>query len=191
MPIPPEMITEYGTKQPIILMDGCRTLDEAIRELQRHAFSDRDTFLVLSLQDNNYRVCKFLKLGTILKKMGPRCLDRPLAELPIPPASDVIAVDTPRPPGLIRETIRGQPEATVVIIDNNAFAGLMTNPLRGVADNLSLLELHGDLVKLREDLEARSDVPPPICPHCGHQGFHDYDLEQDEFSCIACGRVVN
>lgn len=91
--------------------------------------------------------------------------------------------------------VASHPQSPVVVTDAGKFAALFVNPNRsgdlGLADNLSLLELHGELVQLSQD--PRTDyvpkVQPPTCPHCHQANFYKLN-DAMQFFCPNCKGIV-
>ena len=177
-----------------VCMEGSQTLTEAIQSFQYLKYSENDSYLVITLSDEQYNVILFSDLKEILEKLGTESLTQ-LSNLPIPPASRVVPTDTTESGGDIINWVASHPQSPVVVTDAGKFAALFVNPNRGgdsgLADNLSLLELHGELVQLSQD--PRTDyapkVQPPICPHCHQANFYKLN-DAMQFFCPNCKGIV-
>jgi hypothetical protein len=193
MSIRSKTIEENGKQTACI--GGSRTLTETIESFKNLKYSESNTYLVVTLPNDNYNVILFSDLKEILKKLGPASLTQQLSSLPIPPASRIVPTDTPESGGDIIDWVASHPQSPVVITDAGKIAALFVNPNRsgdsGLADNLSLLSLHGELVQLSQD--ARADytpkVQPPICPHCHQANFYKLN-EAKQFFCPNCKGIV-
>jgi hypothetical protein len=193
MTIRKKTIEENGKRT--ICMEGSRTLTETIQSFQDLKYSENDTYLVVSLADEQYNVILFSDLKEILKKLGSEGLTQPLSNLPIPPASRVVPTDTEESGGDIIDWVASHPQSPVVVTDAGKFAALFVNLNMsgdsGLADNLSLLGLHGELVQLSQD--PRTDyapkVQPPICPHCHQANFYQLN-DAMQFFCPNCKGIV-
>jgi hypothetical protein len=178
-----------------VCMEGSQTLTEAIQSFQHLKYSENDTYLVVILSGEKYNVILFSDLKEMLKKLGSEGLTEPLANLPIPPASRVVPTNTEESGGDIMDWVASHPQSPVVVTDAGKFAALFVNPNRdgdsGLADNLSLLGLHGELVQLSQD--PRTDyapkVQPPICPHCHQANFYKLN-DAMQFFCPNCKGIV-
>ncbi|WP_339376197.1 hypothetical protein [Calothrix sp. NIES-2098] len=182
-------------RKPSVCMEGSQTLTEAIEAFQALKYSENNTYLVVRLSDDKYNVILFSNLKAILKKLGSNSLTQ-LSNLPIPPASRVVPTDTEESGGDILDWVASHPQSPVVVTDAGKFAALFVNPNRsgdsGLADNLSLLGLHGELVQLSQD--PRSDykpkVQPPTCPHCHQVNFYRFNTDAKQFFCPNCKGIV-
>lgn len=173
-----------------ILMDKDNTLDEAFKALKTRDYAENEAYLVVSMDVQQYRVSLFAHLNEILFKLGPNSLNRPLAELPIPPASEIVPMDTPRTSGEIIKWVASHPHSRVVITDLGQFKGLLANEdMGGAWDSRSAAELHGEYACLRDNPAATVKLSPPICPHCGHQDFYELN-DKLQFYCIQCRQIV-
>lgn len=192
MSIRKKTIEENGKRT--VCMEGSRTLTEAIQSFQDLKYSENDTFLVVSLADEKYNVILFSDLKEILKKLGSEGLTQPLSNLP-PTAVHVVPMDTEESGGDILDWVASHPQAPVVVTDAGKFAALFVNPNMsgdsGLADNLSLLELHGELVQLSQDprTDYATKVQPPICPHCHQANFYKLN-DAMQFFCPNCKGIV-
>ena len=190
-----------------VCMEGSQTLTEAIQSFQYLKYSEKDTYLVVTLSDEQYNVILFSDLKEILKKLGSEGLTQPLSNLPIPPASRVVPTDTEESGGDIMGWVAGHPLSPVVVTDAGKFAALFVNPNRsgdsGLADNLSLLSLHGELVSLIDNvslinlsgeyapLDSRASHASqiPICPHCRQVNYYSLN-DAMQFFCPNCKGIV-
>jgi hypothetical protein len=192
MSIRKKTIEENGNQT--VCMKGSQTLTEAIQAFQALKYSENDTYLVVSLSGDRYNVILFSDLESILKKLGPNSLTQ-LSNLPIPPASRVVPTDTEESGGDIIDWVASHPQSLVVVTDAGKFATLFANPNRsgdsGLADNLSLLELHGELVQLSQDPRSdyKTKVQPPICPHCHQANYYSLN-DAMQFFCPNCKGIV-
>jgi len=178
-----------------VSMEGSQTLTEAIQSFHDLKYSENDTYLVVTLSGEKYNVSLFSDLKEILKKLGSEGLTQPLSNLPIPPASRIVPTDTEESGGDILDWVASHPQAPVVVTDAGQFAALLVNPNRsgdsGLADNLSLLGLQGELVQLSQDPRAgyTSKVQPPTCPHCHQANFYSLN-DAMQFFCPNCKEIV-
>lgn len=185
---------EENNKQSVC-MEGSKILTKAIQSFQNLNYAENDTYLVVSLADEQYNVILFSDLKEILKKLGPEGLTQPLCNLPFPPASRVVPTDTDESGGDILDWVAIHPQSPVVVTDAGKFAALFVNPNRsgdsGLADNLSLLGLHGELVQLSEDPRADyiPKVQPPICPHCHQANYYGIN-DAMQFFCTNCKKEI-
>jgi hypothetical protein len=178
-----------------VCMEGSQTLTEAIQSFQHLKYSENDTYLVVTLSDEQYSVILFSDLKEMLKKLGSEGLTQTLSNLPIPPVSRIVPTDTTESGGDIIDWVASHPQSPVVVTDAGKFAALFVNPNRsgdsGLVDNLSLLGLHGELVQLSQD--SRTDyapkVQPPICPHCHQANFYKLN-DAMQFFCPNCKGIV-
>ena len=193
MSIRKKTIEENGKRN--ICMEGIRTLAEVIQSLQDLKYSESDTYLVVSQAGTKYSVILFTDLKEILKKLGSEGLTQPLSNLPIPPASRVVPTDTEESGGDIVDWVGSHPQFPVVITDDGKFVALFVNPNRGgdsgLADNLSLLSLHGELVQLSQDPQTdyAPKVQPPICPNCHQTNYYKLNNAM-QFFCPKCKGIV-
>lgn len=192
MSIRKKTIEENGKRT--ICMEGSRTLTEAIKSFKDLKYSENDTHLVVILADEKYNVILFSDLKEILEKLGTESLTQ-LSNLPIPPASRIVPTDTTESGGDIIDWVASHPQSPVVVTDAGKFAALFVNPNRGgdsgLADNLSLLGLHGELVQLSQDhrTDYATKVQPPICPHCHQANFYKLN-DAMQFFCPNCKGIV-
>ncbi|MEH1784529.1 MAG: hypothetical protein V7L23_02715 [Nostoc sp.] len=193
MSIRKKTIEENGKRT--VSMGGSQTLTQAIQSFEDIKNSENDTYLVVSLSNAKFNVILFSDLiEKILKKLGPNSLTQ-LSNLPIPPASRIVPTDTTESGGDIIDWVASHPQAPVVVTDTGKFAALFVNPNRsgdsGLADNLSLLELHGELVQLSQDPRAgyTPKVQPPTCPHCHQANFYMLN-DAMQFFCPNCKGIV-
>lgn len=191
MPIRERTIKENS--KPAVPVEGSQTLTEAIQTLKDLKYSEDDTYLVVTLPGNEYKVILFSGITGILKKLGPSGLNQPLSNLPIPPAGRVVPTDTEEGGGEIINWVASHPEAPVVVTDAGKFAALFVNPNRsgGLADNLSLLEIHGEYVSINKDPRADSgrNKDLPVCPHC-HQANYFKANDTMDLICPNCKEMV-
>jgi hypothetical protein len=195
MPIRQATLKKHGEKY-VILMDGTKTLSEALRRLRENDYQENQTYLVVARADKQYQVALFSELKSVVALMGYDSLVQPLHTLPIPFADWPVPTNTPRSGQEIIDLVASNPQSTVVVVEGDQVVGLFANPNRsGVAgwlEKLSLLELHGKPIQLdkdpRADFEAR--VAPPVCPHCGKKNFFSFDPQHQTYICPSCGKVV-
>jgi len=186
-------IEEHGKRT--ISLQGNQTLTEALQALQNLQYSENDTYLVVTLSDEKYHVMLFADLKAILKKLGPDSLTQPLSSLPLAPVSRIVPTETTESGGDLLAWVASHPQAPVVVTDAGKFAALFINPNRsgeaGLADNLSLLGLQGELVQLSQDHRADyvPKVQPPTCPHCHQANFYRLN-EAMQFFCPNCKGLV-
>ena len=178
-----------------VCMEGSQTLTEAIQSFQHLKYSENDTYLVVTLSDEQYSVILFSDLKEMLKKLGSEGLTQTLSNLPIPPVSRIVPTDTTESGGDIIDWVASHPQSPVVVTDAGKFAALFVNPNRsgdsGLVDNLSLLGLHGELVQLSQDprTDYATKVQPPICPHCHQANFYKLN-DAMQFFCPNCKGIV-
>jgi hypothetical protein len=178
-----------------VCMESSRTLTETVQAFQKLKYSENDTYLVVSLAGEKYNVILFSDLKEILKKLGPEGLTQPLSNVPISPASRVVPTDTDESGGDIMDWVASHPQSPVVVTDAGKFSALFVNPNRsgdsGLADNLSLLSLHGELIQLSQDPRANyaPKVQPPICSNC-HQANYFNLNDVMQFFCPNCKAIV-
>ena len=84
---------------------------------------------------------------------------------------------------------------TLVVTNEQGFAGLFTNPHMGggLIDGGSLLELHGELTSIKNDPRTMptATVSYPICPYCGYdKEFYRYNVDSDKFTCQECKQEI-
>jgi hypothetical protein len=193
MSVRKKTIKENGKRT--ISLQGSQTLTEALQALQDLQYSENETYLVVTLADAKYHVILFADLTAILKKLGPDGLTQPLSNLPLAPASRIVPTDTEESGGDLLAWVASHPQAPVVVTDAGKFAALFINPNRsgeaGLADNLSLLGLQGELVQLSQDRRADyvPKVQPPACPHCHQANFYRLN-EAMQFFCPNCKSLV-
>lgn len=186
---------EENSKQTV-LMNGSQTLIEAIQILQDKKLQENDTYLVVTLSDEVYRVILFSKLKEILMKLGVEYLTQSLSILPLPLASRIIPTNTEESGGDILDWLSTHPQSSVVITDAGKFTGLFINPNRagdsGLADSISLQEIHGEFVRLSQDPRADfvRKVQPPICPHCHQTNFYRVNAAMQVFCPNCKGTIV-
>jgi hypothetical protein len=192
VPIRKKTIEENGKQT--VCMEGSRTLTETIQSFQDLKYSENDTYLVVALSDKKYNVILFSDLKEILEKLGTESLTQ-LSNLPIPPANRIVPTDTTEGGGDIIDWVASHPQSPVVVTDAGKFAALFVNPNMsgdsGLVDNLSLLELHGELVQLSQDPRTNyaTKVQPPICPHCQQANFYKLN-DAMQFFCPNCKGIV-
>ncbi|MDY7039266.1 MAG: hypothetical protein SVX38_00195 [Chloroflexota bacterium] len=180
----------------IIVMDGAQTLGDALQFLRGHGYQANQTYLVVAQTDQRHRVALFSELKGVVAMMGYDSFAQPLHALPLPFADRVESTDTPQSGQEVVDWVASNPQSTVVVIEGDQVVGLFANPNRssgsGWLDNLSLLELHGELVQLggdpRADFVAR--VRPPRCPHCQMENFFEFNPQQRVYICPHCGEAV-
>lgn len=193
MPIHDRILKKHG-KKLVILMAGNQTLNGVIQRLQEGGYPENDTYLVVSLSNQQYKVAPLLGIRNIVTKMGPDTLIQPLADLPIPAASRVEHKNTSETAKSVENWLTNHPGATIVVINDQGFVGLMamTN-MAGVFDSLILGALEGEDVDIGQDFRAdvTKKVAVPTCPHCNHRNFFNYDLEQNQFVCPNCRKVID
>lgn len=193
MSIRKKTIEENGKRT--VSLEGSQTLTEAIQSFKDLKYSESDTYLVVTLSDEKYNVTLFSDLKEILKNLGPEGLTRPLSNLPIPPASRIVPTDTTESGGDIIDWVTSHPQSPIVVTDTGEFTALFVNPNRsgdsGLTDNLSLLELHGELVQFSQDPRAdyKPKVQPPSCPHCHQANFYILN-DAMQFVCPNCKEIV-
>lgn len=176
-------------------VEGSQTLTEAIQSFENLKYSENDIYLVVVLPDEKYNVILFSDLKGILKKLGPEGLTQPLSNFPIPSASRVVPTDTEESGGDIIDWVASHPQSPVIVTDAGKFAALFVNPNRsgdaGLADNLSLLGLHGELLQLSQDPRANyvPKVQPPTCPHCHQANYYKLNDAKQLF-CPNCKEIV-
>jgi len=185
---------EENGKQTVS-MKGSQTLAEAIQSLKDLNYSENDTYLVVILSEEKYGVILFSDLKEILEKLGPESLTQPLSNLPIPPASRIVPTDTTESGGDIIDWVASHPQSPIVVTDTGKFTALFVNPNRsgdsGLADNLSLIEIHGELASLSQDPRADyvPKVHPPTCPHCHQANFYKVN-EAMQIFCPNCKGII-
>jgi hypothetical protein len=195
MPVRSNTLKKYG-EEYFIALDGYKTLNEAFLILQDSKFQVNQTYLVASLPENQYLATSFLELKSVVAKMGINCFSRALRELPIPVATMVIPVDTPKSGKEIIDWVALHPESIVIVVAENRPIGLFANPNRSIASDIfgtiNLIRLHGDYIELLRDPRANyiPRIKPPTCPHCLHVGFYDYDAMQKYYFCTNCKQDV-
>lgn len=191
MPIRERTIKEHS--KPAVPVEGSQTLTEAIQTFEDLKYSKDDTYLVVTLPGNEYKVILFSGITGILKKLGSSGYNQPLSNLPIPPAGRIVPADTEEGGGEIIDWVASHPQESVVVTDAGKFAALFVNPNRsgGLADNLSLLGLHGETVPLSQDLRVdfgrNKDLP--VCPHCHQANYFKANGTMDLF-CPNCKEIV-
>ena len=179
-----------------ISMAGNQTLKEALKLFKDNKYPETNTYLIVAIANEQYNVILFSELKKPILKMGYESLNLPLSDFPIPQASLIVPRDTKKSGGDILEWVRNNSESRVVVTDAENFIGLFVNPNRSgssdLADNLSLLELCGELNELTQD--PRSDyvpkVEPPTCPICNTQNFYGFDVEKKAYICPHCEGII-
>lgn len=195
MTIRDKTLQENSAKYTISIT-GNQTLTEAFKLFEDNKYPENDTYLVVSLPNSQYNVTLFSELKKTLQMMGKQTLTQPLSDLPITPASRIIPKDTTESGGEILDWVRTNPQSKVVVTDAGNFIGLFVNSNRsrgsGLADNLPLLELCGELIKLSEDPRADyvPKVEPPTCPLCNKQNFYQFNVEKKAYICPSCDGIV-
>lgn len=195
MTIRNKTLQENGAKYTISMV-GNQTLREALELFKDKKYPENNTYLVVALPNAQYNVILFSDLKKILRMMGHESLTQSLSDLPIAPASHVVPKNTTESGRDLLDWVDTHPQSTVIVTDSEKFIGLFVNPNRsggsGLAYNLSLLELYGELSRLDQD--SRSDyvpqVEPPTCPLCQTQNFYQFNVTEKVYICPSCKGIV-
>lgn len=193
MPINEGLLKKHGKKN-IILVAGNQTLNGVIQRLQEGSYPENDTYLVVRLSNQQYKAAPLLDIRSIVTKMGPDSLIRPLRDLPIPAAGRVEHKNTTETAKSIENWLTNHPGSAVVVIGDEGFVGLLASTnMAGGFDSLILGALEGEQTDIGKDFRAdvTRKVDAPTCPHCNQQNFFTYNLEKNQFVCTNCGKVID
>ena len=184
-----QTLKQYGEKQVVVLA-GDRTLLDAFRELHARGYDGASAYLVVTLPGPAYRVARYTELAGLLSRIGEDGLQLALADLPLASSSRTDHVQTQEGGKQIVDWVNARLSATAVAYDDIGFVGLFAGRLRSsLTENLSLLELPGDLPRLGEHIlaELRTHVKPPECEFCHNRDFFTYMPGARKFVCRKCG----
>jgi hypothetical protein len=185
---------EQRAEKCVIVMQGERTLAEALSQLGQKQYRLNETYLVVTSPNEPYRVTLLADMAEAIRMLGYDGFNQPLGALPIPPAGQVVPVNTPQSGQEIVDWVDTHPRSMVVVTDEEGgFVGLFVNPNRsgggGLFDLFSLFRLHGET---GQEADARAkvnaQVAVPVCQYCHHQDFFKIDLATRSYICKSCNQ---
>ncbi len=146
---------QYCEKQ-IVLLPGEMPVGEAITQFLNAGYAEDQAWLIIQLDDGGYRVARFDSLTPLLLKGGYDLLNKPLSDLDLPAVDRIVSVDDADQMADLLVWRQDHPDATLVVIDGDYCAGLLTPSLipKGITDQPSLRQAFEDAVPLPETVMA-------------------------------------
>ncbi|MBX2998871.1 MAG: CHAT domain-containing protein [Caldilineaceae bacterium] len=149
-------------EKEVVLLPEDAPLDEAIWRFFDRGYEESSAWLIVQLNDGGYRAIRFDALARLLIESEPSVLYAPLAELPLPAVDRIVSIDDGESIDELNHWLDAHPNATLVVVDGERCAGLMTNPL--IPKGIDEPTLRQALLQVRP-LEAMSssggDEPAP------------------------------
>lgn len=180
--------------QNFVQVDEDETVADALEKLQAEGSDDRWHVLVTG-GPGTFSVLKVSELRKWLKSMGPALFDLRFADLrdrlPEVPAIQRQEVGI----GAAERMALKSPGGVVVALQDAEVLGFVHQASKSVEPfpGSTMGQLYGDYITQSPDARAEwrpAGVEPPACPHCGHQGFYRYRVEDGTLACSACGKVI-
>ncbi len=179
--------------QNFVQVDEDETVADALEKLPAQGGDDRWHVLV-TRGPETFSVLKVSELRKWLKRVGPALFDLRFADL---------RERLPESPAVQRQELGiGAAErmalksgGMLVALEKMQVVGCVyVAPKRGeVFPGSTMGQLYGDYITQAPDARAEwrpAGVEPPTCPHCGHQGFYRYRVEDGTLACSACRQII-
>ncbi|MBI1298749.1 CHAT domain-containing protein [bacterium] len=141
MPISVDELYQHCEKQ-IVLLPGAAPLGEAISQFVESGHDERQAWLIVQLDDGGYRAVRFDALTPLVLDGGHFVLNQSLGDLDLPAVDRIVSVDDAAEMADLLSWLDDHPNATLVVIDGNRCAGLLTSTLipKGISDQPQLHE---------------------------------------------------
>ena len=155
MPISVDELYQHCEKQ-IVLLPGDAPLGEAISQFVQDGYNEREAWLIVQLDDGGYRAVRFDALTPLVLAGGYSMFNQKLADLDLPAVDRIVSVDDADEMDDLLSWLKDHPNATLVVIDGDRCAGLLTSTLipKGIADQPSLHEAFERVLPQSVRLEA-------------------------------------
>jgi hypothetical protein len=167
MTISLDELYQHCEKQ-VVLLPGDAPLGEALWEFQDRHYEESTAWLVVELDDGSYRVSRFADLAPLLLAEGYAILNTPLRELSLPAVERVVTKETNESLQTLLDWLSVHPAATVIVVDGERCAGLLTAGVISKGIDISKPTLAGVLEQIspraslmqdEEIVETRSIEP--------------------------------
>ena len=171
------------------------TVGEALADLNARGGED-DWHFFVERPGNKFGVLKVGQLKEYLAQLGPTLFELTFAQLGSRVPDGRIAQQEKIGIGTAEKWALEDAQGVLVVMRGDKIAGRLYMAVERGADPFpasTMGQLYGDYIDTHLDARSRwrpAGVEPPTCPHCGHQDFYRYRVENGMSYCTGCGQDV-
>ena len=187
-------IRDQHLDQRFILAQENQTVAEGLEALNARGGDDYWHFFI-ARPGVAFGVLRVGRLKELLARIGPVLFDITFAELADRVPEGYVAQQEQMGIGTAERWALGAPERVLVVLRGEEIAGRLyiADRGRGPFPGSNMGQLYGDYINTALDARGQwwpDAVVPPICPHCGHQGFFRYRASDKALYCADCGATI-